>query len=180
MTLSPDQLLWAYLIQANVGVAPLPAEEYFDETIPSTQFIAADENNAKRMHSSSWPIYASYWPDGPMVNDNIIAVQMYDEELQGTIQRTGVAIGKPLLQVRIRATDYQTGYTKAKAVSDALENIKRTVLVYSDRVQTILGGSPETRVLSSFKRGPLLHLGQDPDDNKKRDHFAINGKLTIL
>ena len=128
-----------------------------------------DEGLATEPDSSGeWPVYTGHLPDGTGVVDNVLAV--YDTP--------GTKDGRPLdglplfhdgIQVRVRSTDYSTGWIKARAVADALGEISEEVVAVDGTDYIIHNISQSTAVVP---------LGQE-EGTKRRDHFTVNFLATL-
>lgn len=116
--------------------------------------------------NGSWPIYTSQEPNTP---DNCITTYNTQGQLQGRIQKSGLYVEKPGIQIRIRATDHTTGHSKAKSIEAALD------AVYDDNV-TISSNSYEVHAV--HRTASIAYLGKDsPSSN--RHLFTLNVTVTI-
>lgn len=117
--------------------------------------------------SSSWPIFAAHEPDLP---DNCITVYDTAGVAQGRSMISGELFGTSGFQVRVRAKDHTTGWTKADAIQTDMAKA-----VYQE-VVTISG----TRYLvhAIVKIGDVLALGTE-SPTSKRHVFTINAQAVL-
>lgn len=117
--------------------------------------------------SGSWPINVMNEPDTP---DDCITVYNTTGKVQGRIQKTGEFVEKPGIQVRIRAANYSTGYTKGKQIETSLD---------TDVLQdTVTIGSSQYRVHALSRTANLVWLGKDVTSSK-RQVFTLNYTVTL-
>lgn len=142
---SPADVLRHLLVTKGVGSIPVP--------VPS---------------NSDWPIYAHNEPDGPDNSITIFDVQgikhgrtMIDGEIQ---EHHGI-------QVRIRSSVSDVGYTKARNIAIVLDE-----QVYQDAV-TI---SSYNYCVHSFNRtSDVIPLGKEATTPSKRSICVINGLIML-
>lgn len=114
-----------------------------------------------------WPIYVSQEPTTP---DNVITLYNTAGIKDGRLMPTGEVQEHPGVQIRVRATDDNTGWTKAEALAILLDE---TVLINQVNIST------SVYIVYSVSRspGPLV-LGKEVADSK-RDLFTINITTSI-
>jgi len=83
--------------------------------------------------------------------------------------RGGERIVHPGWQLRVRATDYTTGYGQIYDIRTLLEGIRR------ERVDI---GAAAYRIDAVTIISDILPLGQEPE-GKRRDTFTLNGIMTF-
>lgn len=110
-----------------------------------------------------WEAFYGSLPDGSRDSDN--AICFYDRPglTQGRILATGETIERPALQVRVRATDYLTGYTKMRAIVEAIDAIARASVT--------VGGN--NYIITSASRNMPIPLGPE-GENRRRQAFVCN------
>lgn len=117
--------------------------------------------------AGSWPVYAEREPDAP---DSVITVYNTAGRKDGRVQVGGEVQEHHGFQVRIRAANPVTGYTKAQAIAIALDET-----VYQDTV-TI---SAATYLVHAVSRvGSVLALGKETPTSK-RNLFTINAVAAL-
>jgi len=116
--------------------------------------------------SGSWPLYKSFMPDE--AND---VCAIYDTT---PIIDTRVSESYPNthygLQIIIRASDYEIGKAKARAIAVILETIQNSSVEFGEYEYEIRTARPTSGVIS---------LGQEPETTKRRYVFTINFISTI-
>ena len=107
-------------------------------------------------------------PDGPQVETDATSIRDTAGILDGRFLRNGQVVQHFGLQLRLRANDYETGWTKIESVAIALDGIPaETEIIKNDTTYKILNMSRTT---------PVINLGLD---DKKRNSFTVNYLLTI-
>lgn len=139
---SPTDVLIAALVVMGVGVYPNSA------TVPI------------------WPIYADHLPELP---DNALCLYDTTGVREGRIMRTGESIRHPGWQIRVRALDAPTAWSKVRAIEKVLDAIRQ--------LEIVLDGE-RYKIAAVTQTGTPLPLGQETDA-KRRDHITINGTITI-
>lgn len=122
---------------------------------------AADPAN-----NSAWPTYYSSEPTDP---DNCLTVYDTDDVADARLMETGEQCFHYGFQVRVRATDHDTGWTKVQAAEKFLEE-----QVYMRRVTV---GSNSYRVWA-VTRASILKLGRNVPGTK-RTVFTLNALAVI-
>lgn len=117
--------------------------------------------------AGTWPLYISSMPDENDVPDNCGAI--YDTTgLKDGRQMNGPVIRHYGIQLRIRSTDYQTGWIKIEDISSDLDTLSSEYTVNSI-VYTIRNVS---------RTSPIVALGMEPG-TARRFHFTMNYLVTI-
>lgn len=117
--------------------------------------------------TTSWQVSAPKELDTP---DNVITIGNTSGIQEGTQQATGKLYEGFGIQVRVRATDHDTGWLKANAIGTALAEqlYQRTVVV-----------DGTTYCIHCFNQtGGILETGDDIP-NSKRQLFFLNGILKV-
>lgn len=140
----PSVLVKEYLIAQAVGVDPTTSTD-------------------------DYPIYVSVLPDDESVKDKALAVIDTTPVLQEEWLRNGQWWLRYGIQIIIRDDTYPNGFSKMKAVLDALDSLKYTSLTY-DSV---------TYQIRSFRRTSQFALGQEAD-KRRRQTFTVNGLLSVI
>ena len=118
----------------------------------------------------AWPAYRDTMPPaGNGVPVNIVVIYTTEAIIGSKTQRGKVVEERPGIQIRIRCNDADAGYTKAVAVKDALDGIAKLPIAIGDTTYT---------VWAVKRRGGVLPMGEDPEDNRN-SHFSINAQATI-
>lgn len=113
-----------------------------------------------------WPLYKSSMPDE--VNDVCViydTTPIIDARVSESYPNTHYG-----LQIIIRASDYETGKAKARAIAVVLETIQKSSVEFGDYEYEIRTARPTSGVIS---------LGQEPETTKRRYVFTINFISTI-
>jgi hypothetical protein len=116
---------------------------------------AINPNNS----STSWQATAHNELDTP---DNVITVGNTAGILQGDSQLTGEQYEAYGVQIRLRATDEDIGWAKAKAIVTALEGVNRRGVVVSDTP------SVTYCVHGVIRSGGILATGYDVPASKRK------------
>lgn len=128
--------------------------------------LGVDPDTAPGLTTLVWPIYVGHLANKP---DNGACVYDTSGSHQGRIMVTGETIIKPGWQIRVRATDITTAWTKIKEIQkflDTIQNLNVTI------------GLKRYRILAVSQVGTPLSLGQEPDASR-RDNITLNGTLTL-
>ena len=116
--------------------------------------------------SSDWPLYKSAMPDDA---DDSCAIYdttpIVDMRVSKSFPNTHYG-----LQIIIRASDYETGKAKAKAIAVVLETAQNSSVEFGDYEYEIRTARPTSGVIP---------LGQEPETTKRRYLFTINFISTI-
>ena len=116
--------------------------------------------------NGAWPIYASREPNLP---DNAITVYDTQGRDDGRRQTDGERMEHFGFQVRTRAIDFPTGYTKARAVAVVMDKNIYDEAVTLDSTNYLLHSVSRTT--------DVLYIGDDPAS--RRALFTVNGVLTV-
>jgi hypothetical protein len=115
-----------------------------------------------------WFCTIAYLPDGNQTRDNIATITDTEGMKDGRIMVSGETIIHPGFQVRIRSTDYTTGYQKIYTVAKELDKLLNFAVTIDN--ESLL-------VVSVSQQGGILPMGIEP--NGRRYHFAINYNGTV-
>jgi len=111
---------------------------------------------------SGWPIYTSSLPD---VINNACAIYDTTPRLE-----TRIRISYPTthygLQIKIRASNYETGKAKIKAILALLETVKNEIIILDD-LETY-------RIVCFSNMSGIISLGQEVGTTKRRYLFTLN------
>lgn len=119
--------------------------------------------------SNQWPIYISHMPDGDDAPGDCVAIYDTTGFLDGRYMETGQVVEHPGVQIKVRATDYGTGWAKAKEIATDFRQIRKT--------EVVLEGITY-KVHSITSRTPILVLGVEGGTNR-RELFSINFTTTL-
>ena len=119
--------------------------------------------------ASDWPVYATFLPDEGNIDDD--AVVCYDTagKTNGRILATGEHVEHPGFQVLVRSANRSEGWTKAKAIANAIDAVFKTVV-------TVAGADYTLQNLS--RTGHVLDVGSEPEGRHRKFH-SINGLMTV-
>ena len=121
----------------------------------------------------SWPVYSYRSPDGV---DSLITVTNTTPRRQGRYMPTGEVVQFYALQIAVRTTDPETGWTKVNAIATTLtESVERRTVTVSDVVGT--GSQAYTVYACHIVSGPI-DAGKDVPAGK-RNLFALNITASI-
>jgi len=116
---------------------------------------------------STWPIYYSHEANSP---DDVITLYDTAGRVQGRVHKTGEMQLKHGVQVKVRSAKHKTGYTKAIAISNALDlSIANTIANLS---------SSQYIVYATTRHTDVIPLGKQADDTK-RSLFTINLVMSL-
>lgn len=113
-----------------------------------------------------WPVYADVEPDEP---DNCITVYDTAWKGDGRAMVTGETFHHFGVQVRVRAVDHATGFSKAKAIHEAFDT-----QVYQNRVPL----DSQVYDVHNVSGTDVLSIGQDTSTSK-RHIFTLNPTVAI-
>lgn len=144
MSYSPARWIRAYLLAQGLGSDP--------DTPPA----------------AAWPFYYSIMPDGNGVVDNVLAAYDTAGKIEGRRMRGGVSIEHPGVMIHARSVSYDDGYSKLKAVADALDAVSMASVTIG----------VETRVIAAVSRRSILDVGEVPGD-RPRSRFSLNAIVSF-
>lgn len=114
-----------------------------------------------------WPVFATAEPNTP---DEVITVRDTGGRDQGRIQFTGERIENPGIQIRVRANNHPTGWSKAKEIANALDQR----VLGTDEVDL---GVKRYLINNVSRTGTILPIGKAPESNRLL--FTFNALVTI-
>ena len=115
-----------------------------------------------------WPLYVSHLPDGNNVRTD--AGVVYDTSgLNDPRQMNGFVPQHFGVQFRIRAKDYDAGWTKIEDIATDLDAVNNV---------SIIVDSVEYELHNISRTSPILALGIEPG-TKRRYGFTVNFIMTI-
>lgn len=112
---------------------------------------------------ADWPVFVTEEPQGP---DNVVTLYDTPGIMQGRFQVDGEVQEEYGIQIRVRSQDYETGYTKAKTLANALDEDVLRESVTVDNTEYLVHAASRTS-------GGILALGRD-EANAHRRLFTIN------
>jgi len=113
----------------------------------------------------SWPMFVAEEPNTP---DNVITVFDAVGRQQGRTQFDGEVQEHHGFQVRVRARDHVTGYTRARLIATTMD----TTLY-----QNMAAVGANSYLHSASRNGDVIPLGKEP--NTKRKLFIINAVASL-
>jgi hypothetical protein len=114
-----------------------------------------------------WPVHVGREADSP---DDCLTCYDTTGTDDGRSMPTGEAMQHRGVQVRVRATDYRTGYSKARDVRAALEEAHQETVTPP--------GDAETYLIHCYARiGDVLPLGREP--HSSRYVFTVNAVTPV-
>jgi len=116
--------------------------------------------------SDDWPLYKSALPD---IADNYGAIYDTTPIVDARVSKSYPNIHYGL-QIIIRASDYEIGKAKARAIAVILETIQNSSVEFGEYEYSIRTARPTSGVIP---------LGQEPETTKRRYLFTINFLSTI-
>jgi len=123
---------------------------------------------------NAWPIYVGSEPDGAGVPDNVLSVYDTQGGPAPRFAQTGELGGNDGFLVRIRASDYQTGWRKGDELQTALAE-------HPDLVRTegrgVVIASSSYAVYGIVNIGAILRLGLERGG--RRWLFTVNAELVV-
>ena len=129
-------------------------------------YLIAEEIVSLPSSSGSWPLHKSSMPDDI---DNACAIYdttpLVDTRISKSYPNTHYG-----LQIKVRASDYETGKAKADAIFALLETVQNSSVEFDDYEYEIRTARPATGVIA---------LGQEYQSTKRRYLFTINFISTI-
>jgi len=115
-----------------------------------------------------WPLYISHLPDGSNVKTDAGAI--YDTTGVNDMRSMDGGVPQhPGIQLRIRARNYETGYTKIEDIANALDEVASN---------TIEIGLLEYEIQNVSRTSPIVSLGIEPG-TRRRFSFTMNFLLTM-
>ena len=129
-------------------------------------YLIAEEVVSLPSLDSDWPLYKSSMP---VEANDVCAIYdttpIVDARVSKTYPNTHYG-----LQIIIRASDYETGKAKARAIAGILETVQNSSVEFEDYEYEIRTARPTSGVIP---------LGQEPETTKRRYLFTINFISTI-
>lgn len=116
--------------------------------------------------SASWPAFVSMEPDAP---DNTVTVYGTEGFDSGRTMNDGRRLVHYGVQVRVRSSTFQAGWTKTRAIRDGLDE--------SIRNMEVKIGSAWYLIAAVSRTGEPIPLGFAP--GSKRRLWTINAKAAI-
>lgn len=111
--------------------------------------LGAEPVNSAAAAPVTWPVYTDSEPTTP---DNLIVVTDTAGTDDGRAMVTGESMGHDGIQVRVRAVDHATGWTKIDSILNTLaQEVERTAVTIGATVYLV-------HCLAKF--GPILALGK--------------------
>jgi len=130
------------------------------------KYLVAQELFTLPSDSDDWPLYVTSLPD----NDNNAGLVVDNQDvIDGRLMSTGENIKHYAISVIVRASDYETGWLKAKSILTdfcAVQNI------------TVVVGSNSYQLGAVTKNSGILSLGMEPG-TKRRYMFRLNCNITL-
>lgn len=133
--------------------------------MPSPAKVIAALLKATPGFATGWSVFYSNEPDTP---DNCVTVFDTGADREDR-QMDGTEVVHPTVQVRVRASDYDTGWAKGEAVQTVMQAVRNTAVAV---------GAGSVTVKAAHRYIPLTFLGRDPNQNR-RQLFVVNFKLTL-
>ena len=115
-----------------------------------------------------WPCYVGFMPDGDFVPDDSVCIYDTAGVKDGRLM-VGPTIQHYGIQLRIRSTEYQEGWTRADAISSGLDAVVNYDLDYNGETYHIYNVSRTT---------PIVPLGME-EETKRRWLFTANFLVTV-
>ena len=143
LTHSPADIVRQLLIDMNLGEASTPTA------------------------SPSWSVYVGAEPNAP---DSAVTVYDTEGSIAGFTQPDGEAQEYHGIQVRVRASDYATGYARARAIAVGFDEDVNRDNVTVDSVNYC--------VCSVTRTSDVLSLGADKPASR-RQLFTINARANV-
>ena len=119
--------------------------------------------------SGDWPVYVGILPDGDKTENNIVACVDTSPVKDGRIMSTGENIFHHGCQLLLRATAYNTGYSKMQALQAALEAVNRDSIAISTSTYRLDNITLTTGVVV---------IGQE-EGSERRELFSLNFLVTL-
>jgi len=119
--------------------------------------------------SGDWHVFVGYLPDGDNVDHNAVGCIDTSPVKDGRVMMSGETILHYGVQLLLRASDYNTGYSKAETLMRNLETITEFKVDIGGDTYIIWNVSPATGVVA---------IGQD-DGSKRWEMFSLNFLVTI-
>lgn len=148
MTHSPAEIIKQLLIDLEHGVE-----------VPEVKTTKPD-----------WAIYTNYYPDSDKESDNILCIYDTAGLIDGRDHRNKQSIEHPGWQVRVRAKNFSTGWSKIDTVKRALEQVARREVTIDEQTYVVAG---------IHRTGTPIPLNASENDRKRREAFTLNGICTI-
>lgn len=136
-------------------------------TILQALLVAEEVFGDPEASSPTWPCFVGFTPDAS-VDDvgTVYDTAGYDD---GRLMPTGEYLMHHGVQIRVRAQDYDTAWSKISEVAEALKDVVRADVEIEDATFTIHNVK---------QAGPPLSLGVE-EGTKRRSLFVLNCLMTI-
>ena len=133
------------------------------------QYLIGESLLTDPSDSGSWPVYVGLLPDGNGVAHEAVSCVDTSSVKDGRILNGGENIFHFGFQLMVRATAYNTGYAKAQALAEALQEVNRDTV-------TISGTT--FRIDSVTDTSGVTVVGQE-EGSKRRELFSLNFLVTL-
>ena len=170
---------WIYVVSTNAGGAAVSNLLFVRVGVPTGTLTHSPADVLRRLlialglgvtpasgTNSNWPTYTAQEPNSP---DNVVTTYDVDGRDFGRTGLTGERFEHHGVQVRIRSATFPVGWTKARALSVALDED-----VYQESV-TIEGTNYFVHAVSRTSRP--IYLGEEP--GTQRHVFTINVTINL-
>jgi len=115
-----------------------------------------------------WPLYISHLPDGTAIKTDAGAI--YDTTgIQDIRSMNGKVPEHPGIQIRIRSSNYETGYAKIEDIARDLDDVFNASIEID---------SAEYEIQNISRTSPIVSMGVE-SGTKRRFHFSVNYILTL-
>ena len=124
---------------------------------------------------AAWPLYFNFLPEATGVPDNAAAIYDTAGIVLGRHMGDGNVIRAHGVQLRVRSRDrvngtYSAGWSKARSVNVEAQGFHNDGVDVDGVIHVVQTAS---------QQAPILRLGQDPRDSKRRDQFTVNYLVTL-
>jgi len=117
-----------------------------------------------------WPLYVSSMPDGDAVADDCGCVYDTSPVSDGREMKDGAVLEHYGIQLRVRSSTYNDGYTQIASAMEILESLNQVSVSIGTTVFTL-------HCCSIF--GGITPIGAEPGTTKRRDEFTLNFRVSI-
>jgi len=122
------------------------------------------EEMSNPLDGGVWPLYISMMPDDSDVEDDCGAIYDAPGIVNARLMREGEVVEHHGVQIKIRSTDYETGYRKIRELALDLDAVKNQSITLGDNVYT---------VNNLARVGTIDYLGIEKE-SKRRYLFTVN------
>jgi len=122
------------------------------------------EEMSNPLNGDVWPLYISSMPDDSDVEDDCGSIYDSPGVINARLMEDGEVVEHHGIQIKIRSTDYETGFRKIRGLALDLDAVKNQSITLDDNTYT---------VNNLARVGTIGYLGIEKE-SKRRYLFSVN------